>query len=142
MNMSVKHTLIALALSLCAGPAFAQIGDPDIDALMKRYVTSFNKGDAALLASDVYDKGDAAAIKGTLDALRADEFGKLDVYGFQTCPVVGDRTKIEMRYARIYTYGGKMDDDEAKVFDLVKTPAGWRISAETATKFAAKFSCS
>ena len=46
-----------------------------------------------------------------------------------------------LKFARIYTFGGKMNDDEAKVFDLVKTPAGWRISGESDTAFDSNLDC-
>ena len=137
----MKGVALALAVVGLTAPALAQTGDSDIDALMKKYVAAFNKGDVAQLAADVYDKGDAAAIKARFDKLRSEEFGKLDVYGFKACPVVGDKTKVEMRYAVIFTYRGTMNGDEVKLFDLVKTPAGWRIGGESDVKYDSTLSC-
>ncbi len=138
----MKNPALALAAACLAAPAFAQIGDADIDALMKRYVVLFNKADAAALAGEVYANGDQAALAAKIDGLRKEEFGRLDVYGFKPCPVMGDRTKVEMRYGKLFTYGGLMNGDEAKVFDLIRTPAGWRISGETDARYESKLSCS
>jgi hypothetical protein len=138
----MKTLVFAVAAACVAAPAFAQIGDADIDALMKRYVALFNKADAAALASEVYANGDPAAMAAKIDSLRKEEFGRLDVYGFKPCPVAGDKTQVEMRYGKLFTYGGLMNGDEVKVFDLTRTPAGWRISGETDTKFDSKLSCS
>ncbi|MDP3737989.1 MAG: hypothetical protein Q8R02_11400 [Hyphomonadaceae bacterium] len=137
----MKRVAAVLALTPLAAPAVAQVADPEIDALTKKYVQLFNKGDAATLASEVYANGDQAALDAKFKELRADSFGKLDVYGFKACPVAGDTAKVEMRYAQLFTFGGKMNDDEAKLFDLVKTPTGWRIKGETDTKFDQPLAC-
>ena len=47
-----------------------------------------------------------------------------------------------MKFARIYTFGGKMNDDEGKLFDIAKTAAGWRITNETDVGYTATLSCS
>lgn len=137
----MKRILVALGVAMFAAPALAQIADPDVQALMTRYADRFNKGDAATLANEIYLKADEAALAAKFDALRREEFGKLDLYGFKACPVVGDRTKVEMRYGRIHTFGGLMNGDEAKVFELVKTPAGWRIASETDAPFDQQMAC-
>lgn len=137
----MKRLALALGVAVMSAPAFAQIADPEVQALMTRYADRFNKGDAATLAKDIYAKGDEAAVQAKFDALRKDEFGKLDIYGFKACPAVADKTKVEMRYAKIYTYGGVMDGDEAKVLELVKTPAGWRIASEADTPFDQQLTC-
>ena len=46
-----------------------------------------------------------------------------------------------MKFARIYTFGGKMNDDEARIFDIAKTDAGWRITRETDAPYASVLSC-
>ena len=137
----MKRVLAASLLAIFATPAFAQIADPEIEALMKRYADRFNKGDVATLANEIYAKGDQAALTAKFEALRKDEFGKLDLYGFKACPVAGDKTKVEMRYGLLYTYGGLMNGDQAKVFDLVKTPAGWRIAGEADVPFNQQLTC-
>ena len=137
----MKPIAIGLGLVCLAVPALAQDAAPDIQALMARYVQLFDKGDAAGLAKDVYVSANEAALTSNFRELRADSFGRLDVYDVKLCPVAGDRTRALMTYARIYTFGGKMDDDEAKLFDLVKTPDGWRIASESETRFDAALSC-
>jgi hypothetical protein len=137
----MKRVMAALVLAWVGSPAFAQIADPEIDALMKRWVAGFNKGDAAGLAREIYAGADEAALDRKFQELRADSFGKLDVYEFRACPVAGDKTRVQMMFARIYTFGGKMNDDEAKVFDLVKTPAGWRISGEADAAYGKELAC-
>ena len=73
--------------------------------------------------------------------LRADSFGKLEVYELKTCAAGADKMKVQMDYARIYTFGGKMNDDEGKLFELTKTPAGWRIASEKDTSYGAAVAC-
>jgi hypothetical protein len=138
----MKPLLVAVCAALFAAPAFAQIADGDVDALMKRWVAGYNKGDAAGLAKDVYAAPDEAKLSKMFVELRADSFGRLDIYDFKACPVAGDRTRVQMNYARLYTFGGKMNDDETKVFELVKTPAGWRIASEAEGKFGQGLGCS
>jgi hypothetical protein len=137
----MKRVVVATLLAIFAAPAFAQIADPGIEALMKRYADRFNKGDVATLANEIYAKGDQAALTAKFEALRRQEFGKLDLYGFKACPVAGGKTRVEMRYGLLYTYGGLMNGDQAKVFDLVKTPSGWRIASETDTPFDQQLIC-
>jgi hypothetical protein len=137
----MKRLVLGLVLACASAPAGAQIADPEVDALMKRWVAGFNKGDAATLAGDVYSATDEAELEKAFQDLRVDSFGKLEVYDFKACPVAGDKTKVQMTYARIYTFGGKMNDDEAKVFELVKTSAGWRISSEADMAFGKELTC-
>jgi hypothetical protein len=142
----MKRALMVLIAAAMAVPAFPQTplaveNEPDLMLVLLRYVDRFNKGDAAGLANEVYASGDEAALNSKFQELRADSFGKLEVYDFKHCPVASDRIKVKMNYARIYTFGGKMNDDEAKVFDLVKTPAGWRISGERDVAFDTELSC-
>lgn len=137
----MKRALIAIALALTAAPAFAQIADADADALIKRWVAGFNKGDTAALTKDVYVAADEAKLTKQFVDLRADSFGKLEVYELKTCAAGADKMKVQMDYARIYTFGGKMNDDEGKLFELTKTPAGWRITSEKDTSYGAAVAC-
>ena len=129
-----------------AAPAFAQASgatqlDHEGKALLDRYVVLFNKGDVSGLTSEVYADADASALDARFKDLRADSFGKLEAYSAGFCSVDADHGKAVLKFARIYTFGGKMNDDEAKVFDLVKTPAGWRISREADAPFDTVLSC-
>jgi hypothetical protein len=137
----MKHACLALCAAAMIAPAFAQIADGDVDALMKRWVAGYNKGDVAWLVKDVYAAPDEAKLSKMFTDLRADSFGKLDVYDFKSCPVAGDKTRVQMNFARLYTFGGKMNDDEAKVFDLVKTPAGWRVASEAEGTYGKPLAC-
>lgn len=142
----MKHALFALCAAALAAPAFGQAsGATELDsegkALLNQYVVLFNKGDVAGLTKDVYASADAAALEEQFRELRADSFGKLEAYSASFCYVTSDRGKGILRFARIYTFGGKMNDDEAKLFDLVKTPAGWRIADEAEASFDTILSC-
>src|SRR5262249_9727907 len=130
------------AAACLAAPAFAQIADGDVDALMKRWAAGFNKADVAGLDKDVYAAADQAKLLKMIDDLRADSFGKVDVYSSAFCGKDAEHGSAIVKFARIYSYGGKMNDDEAKMFDLTKTPAGWRISAEKDVAFDTALSCS
>ena len=142
----MKHTVFALGLVALAAPAFAQtLGATQIEAegkvLVDRYVVLFNKGDVAGLAKDVYAGADTAALEAQFKELRADSFGKLEAYSAGFCSIDADHGKALLKFARIYTFGGKMNDDEAKAFDLVKTPAGWRVAREADASFDSTLSC-
>ena len=143
----MKRAVVALMLAALAAPVFAQAAaraenEPDLMLMLLRYVDRFNKGDAAGLANgDVYVRADQAALDAKFKELRADSFGRLEVYSTDFCAAGPDKGKALMKYARLYTFGGKMNDDEAKVFDLVKTPEGWRISGEADTPFDTTLSC-
>jgi hypothetical protein len=142
----MKRAVAAMMLAALAAPAFGQAsGATQLDhegrALLDRYVVLFNKGDVAGLTKEVYASGDAAALEAQFKELRADSFGKLEAYSAGFCSVDADHGKAVLKFARIYTFGGKMNDDEAKVFDLVKTSAGWRISKEADASFDTVLSC-
>ena len=140
----MKRALLALGFAVLAAPVFAQAPaqiEAEARPVIDTYIALFNKGDAAGLAKDVYASADTAALDATFKALRADSFGKLDVYSSEFCSTDADHGKALMKFARIYTFGGKMNEDEAKVFDLVKTPAGWRIGKEADAPFETALSC-
>jgi len=142
----MKHAAIALCLAVLATPAFGQASgatqlDSEGKALLDRYVVLFNKGDAAGLVKEVYANGDAVAVDARFKELRADSFGKLEAYSAGFCTVDADHGKALLKFARIYTFGGKMNDDEARLFDLVKAADGWRIAKEAEAPFDTVLSC-
>jgi hypothetical protein len=150
----MKRVLYALALACLAGPAIAQQGaawmeregiahagiEQEGRALINQWVAAFNRGDAdALAALEVAP--DTAKLATTIANLRADSFGKLDVYSAAFCGVDVTHGKAIVKFARIYTFGGKMNDDEARIFDISKTDAGWRIMKQTDAPYASVLSC-
>lgn len=142
----MKRAVAALMLVALATPAFAQASgatrlDHEGKALLDRYVVLFNKGDVAGLTKEIYAGADAAALEAQFKELRADSFGKLEAYSAAFCNLDADHGKAVLKFARIYTFGGKMNDDEAKLFDLVKTPEGWRIAREAEAPFDTVPSC-
>lgn len=140
----MKRLAIALAMFVAA-PAFAQTA-PQIEVearpLLNAWIANFNRGDAAGMAKDVYVKADEAALTKTFTAMRDDNFGKLDVYGATFCVSDATHGKALVKYGRLYSFGGLMDGDEAKLFDIVKTDAGWRVAAESNVAYATELSCS
>lgn len=139
---AMKRIAAACVLAVLVAPAFAQAAiDLEGKGLVDRYIALFNKGDAAGMAKDVYANADEAALGKQFAALRADSFGKFDVYDSAFCSVDAEHGKALLRFARIYTFGGKMNEDEAKVFDLLKTPAGWRIGGEADVAFDKPLAC-
>lgn len=138
----MKRILAALAVVVTA-PAFAQQGATQIEgrALINEWIAGYNRGDAAGLSANVYAGRDVASLEKQFTGLRADSFGKLDVYSAAFCGSDATHGKAIVKFARIYTFGGKMNEDEAKVFDLVKTDASWRIADETDVAFETVLSC-
>lgn len=144
--MSMKRAVACLIAALVAAPAMAQAGATQIEvegrAVINAWITAFNKGDVAGMMSQVYAKGDETALAKRFDALRNDSFGKLDVYGAAFCSVDATHGKALVKYGKLFTYGGLMDGDEATVFDLVKSEAGWRIGEEESVAYDTVLSCS
>lgn len=140
----MKRVLYALTLACLAGPAIAQQDAAGIEregrALIDQWVVAFNRGDAdALAALEVAP--DTAKLARMVSDLRVDSFGKLDVYSAAFCGVDATHGKAIVKFARIYTFGGKMNDDEARIFDIAKTDAGWRITNQAEAPYASVLSC-
>lgn len=137
------QTLSPLALSPLALAQPAAAGaEAEGRAVIDRWISAFNRGDVAGLSRDVYLNPDTGALTGRFKALRAESFGKLDVYGVSVCLSDPARGRALLRYGKLYTYGGLMDGDEAMLFDIVRTPGGWRISTEARVAYDAPLSCS
>ena len=141
----MKRIAAFVLAALVAAPALAQQGAAQIEAearpLIDQWIVGFNKGDAPGLAKNVYREGDEAALAKTFAQLQEDSFGQLDVYGTTFCASDATHGKALLKYGRVFAYGGLMDGDEAKLFDLVKTDAGWRIAGESNVAYATAVSC-
>lgn len=141
----MKRLAIALTV-FAAAPAFAQPGGTQVETearpLLNAWIANFNRGDVAGMAKDVYVQADEAALAKTFAGMRDENFGKLDVYGATFCARDATHGKALVKYGRLYSFGGLMDGDEAKLFDIVKTDAGWRVSAESNVAYATELSCS
>lgn len=142
----MKRVVACLLAVAIAAPALAQQGATEIEVegrhLINQWIAAFNTGDAAAMLKDVYAKGDAAALTKRFDALRGDSFGKLDIYDAAFCGSDATHGKALLKYGKLFTYGGLMDGDEATVFELVKTEAGWRVGDETSVAYDTVLSCS
>lgn len=140
----MKPTLPVLAIACLVAPAIAQQGDTEIEhegrALINQWVSAFNRGDADALAA-LQAAPDTATLATTIANLRADSFGKLDVYSADFCGMDSTHGRALLKYARIYTFGGKMNDDEARLLDIEKIAAGWRITNETDASYNTVLSC-
>lgn len=140
-----RFAVLALALACIATPALAQQGATEIEVegrgLMNSWITAYNKGDVEAMAA-IQATPDKAALEKSFADLRAESFGKLDVYEAAFCGKDSTHGRAILKFARIYTFGGKMNDDESKTFDLEKTAAGWRITGETDGPYTATLSCS
>lgn len=141
----MKRIAAFVLAALVAAPALAQPGATQIEvegrALINQWVEGFNKGDASSLVKNVYLKGDEAALTKTFAQLQEDSFGQLDVYAAAFCAKDSTHGKALLQYGRVFAYGGLMNGDEAKLFDLVKTDTGWRIADESDVAYATVLSC-
>jgi hypothetical protein len=145
METPMKRLAIALAM-FAAAPAFAQGGGTQVETearpLVNAWIANFNRGDVAGMAKDVYVQADEAALTKAFTGMRDENFGKLDVYGASFCASSATQGKALVKYGRLYSFGGLMDGDEAKLFDIVKTDSGWRVSSEADVSYATELSCS
>lgn len=144
MKRLIASAAVVLAL---ASPAFAQ-ASPEAEALVRSYVAAFNKADAGQIASSIVKFNGAseadtkAKFAAEIAALRAEDFGKLDLYGVESCSLNAGLARVQMRYAYVYTFGGTMPSgDEAVDFDVSKTADGWRIISRTSKPFDAPLIC-
>lgn len=141
----MKRIAAFVVAALVAAPALAQPGATQIEVegrgLMNQWIEGFNKGDASGLAKNVYLEGDEAALTKTFAQLREDSFGQLDVYAAAFCSKDSTHGKALLKYGRVFAYGGLMNGDEAKLFDLVKTDEGWRIAEESDVAYTTVLSC-
>lgn len=142
----MKRVMVSLLLALAVSPALAQQGATEIEhegrGLMDRWIIAFNRGDADAMAAEVYAAPDVEALAKRFADLRAESFGKLDVYSADVCGRDSTHGRAILKFARIYTFGGQMNGDEAKVFDFERVDAGWRITSETDATYATTLSCS
>ena len=139
-----RFAALILAASLAA-PAIAEPRATEIEVaglgLINRWIAAFNMGDVEAMAADVYAKPDTAALAETFATLHAESFGKLEAYDAAFCGINRDKGRALLTYTRLYTFGGKMNDDEAKVFDIARTETGWRITKEKDVAFGTMLSC-
>ncbi len=141
----MKRLAAFVLAAMIAAPALAQQDATQIEVeakpLLDQWIAGFNRGDAPGLVKNVYAGVDEAALAKTFAKLREDSFGQLDVYTASFCANDATHGKAMLKYGRVFTYGGLMNGDEAKIFDLVKTDAGWRIAAERDVAYATALSC-
>lgn len=148
LPITAAFALAGSAFAPAFAPAAAQAA-PEAEAVVRAYVAAFNKADAAALSSGIV-KFDGASEDDTrakfaaeIAALRAEDFGKLDLYGVKSCPAVADKAQVEMRYAYVYTFGGTMPfGDQVALFDVANTDAGWRIVKRTEKPWDSALACS
>ncbi len=142
----MKRLALVLAFALVCVPAFAQQGATEIEheggSLLNRWIAAYNRGDVEALAADVYSEPDKPALASAFADLHAESFGRLEAYDASFCGLNSTAGRALLKFTRLYTFGGKMRDDEAKLFDIAKTDAGWRITGETDVVFSTVISCS
>jgi hypothetical protein len=140
-NLRKLHRVVFLGL-LGASGAFADPVDEEVRALVKRYVQAINTGDAKIMVRELYSHRDhsaadqEAAWSATFDALRRDDFGRVDFYGLKVCARDAGSAVVELRYSLQYTFGGVMPPgDVARRFSIVQTTEGQRIAEDTVIPF-------
>lgn len=140
----MKRMFLAIALTVLSVPAIAQQGATEIEhegrALVNSWIAAYNRGDVDAMVA-IHAAPDKAALENAFAELRAESFGRLDVYSADVCGRDSTHGRAIVKYARIYTFGGQMNGDEAKIFDIEKTAAGWRITGEIAATYNTTLSC-
>jgi len=137
---------IILALAAAAGAASAEPPQDAARALIGDYVRAFNSGDAERIAGEIYAAGAPGVrerIAAEIDALRREDFGRIDLYSVSACPAAGDgRVRAEMRFAHVYTFGGLMPPgDQLRFLELVPEEGGLKIFSERAAPFSETLAC-
>lgn len=136
---------LVLAAAIAA-PALAQASrDDEIKAMLAGYAAAFNKGDTTVLSTKFIETTEPEKAKAMLDdqiaKLRADDFGKMDIYGVRVCETP-DAIVAAMDYAFNYTAGGVMSPgDQTSLVMVKKTDDGWKIIQMQTLPANQKFFC-
>lgn len=144
-----RRVVFLLWISLLVEPfAYAAPEEAEVRALIKLYVDAFNTGNSRGLVDDVYSLGDlekqdkALVWDQKFDALRREDFGRLDLYGVRICSRTEDSAVVEMRYSFQYTFGGVMPPgDQALRLRIQQTPPGLRVVDEMIIPFDEQRAC-
>lgn len=148
MTTSRPGGLLFVIGVLFAPFAYAAPDEAAVRGLDKQYVEAFNTGNARRLIEDVFavsdlDKKDRAMAWDTrFEALRREDFGRLDLYDVRICSQEKDSAVVEMRYSFQYTFGGVMPPgDQALRLFVTQSPAGLRVTEEAVIPFDEAMAC-
>ncbi|MEP7211381.1 MAG: nuclear transport factor 2 family protein [Alphaproteobacteria bacterium] len=146
----MKRTILAAAVLFAsfAAPVSGQTPGADFKTFFQNYAQAFNKGDSHALATQFYDEPGAspadmeARLGKEIAALRADEFGKMNLFSTTACPKGSGAARVQVSFEYQYTYGGQMPPgDQSRVFDLIAVKDGWRIVGSEDLKPGQTFVC-
>jgi hypothetical protein len=147
----MKRTLFAAVVFLAGAgaPTFAQTApDADLKVFFQNYVQAFNRGDSHTLATQFYEVAGVAPadmeakLGKEIAALRADEFGKMNLFSTTPCVRGFGVAKVQVSFEYQYTYGGQMPPgDQSRVFELANMKTGWRIVGSEDLKPGETFAC-
>jgi hypothetical protein len=137
--------LAAVALATLCLPAAAETQPSAARRLVDNYVNAWNAGDVERLVTEIYAEQTPETrqrLSADIDALRRQDFGRIDLYSVHECPLGGERILADVRFAYLYTFGGLMPPgDQLRRLELSPGASGLRIISETSLPFALASNC-
>lgn len=146
----VKHAglLLLAVVAACAAPTAVRRvqAPPQIAAMMANYVELWSRGDVDRILAEAFSVpftiirtdgtttyDDEQALSGflvdTFAQLRARDYARSTLNGYEACRVHGDVAVVEMNFTRLLRDGSVMGSPERTVtYVLRRTPAGFRIA--------------
>jgi ketosteroid isomerase-like protein len=147
----MRAALIAVALTLAAGPALADQGGAEVEAFMANYIKLWNADDAQAITTQIY-RFDAPGnplqtIEGfqkSYAGLKAAGYDHSDTHSIHGCILNRNTALAEMRFGRVKKDGTPYAPGSGtlvSVYLLHKTADGWRVGSMIGMDPSAKFEC-
>ncbi len=136
--MRLPPPALSAALLACAmlTPAAHADAKTEMEAVMAKYLESWNAHDAAVITSTYYRLDSAhpwsteAGMKAEFERLKAQGYDKSEISGVRGCALTEDTGQVELRYTRLKADGSFMPPkDRASIYRLHKFEDGWRITS-------------
>jgi ketosteroid isomerase-like protein len=147
----MRAALIAIALTLAAGPALADPPAAEVEAFMANYIKLWNADDAQAITTQIYRFDTPGNPLQTIDGfqksytgLKAQGYDHSDTHSIHACIMNRTTALAEMRFARVKKDGSPIapgTDNMASIYLLHKTADGWRVGAMIGMDASAKFDC-
>jgi hypothetical protein len=146
--MRIVMACVGLALAACAGtPRPASDPAASVEAFMWEYTKTWNRHDAAAIATDFYRMGPSvadqtASVQRQFDGLAAQGYDHSDIHAIKACMTGPDTAWAGMRFSRLKADGAPLPPTErASAYEVKKFADGWRITKLTGDDASRPLAC-
>jgi hypothetical protein len=147
----MRAALIAIALTLAAGPALADPPAAEVEAFMANYIKLWNADDAQAITTQIYKFDAPGNPLQTVDgfqksyaALKARGYDHSETHSIHGCILSRTSALAELRFGRMTKDGKPYTEGSGNLvslYQLKMTPDGWRVAAMIGMDPSAKFDC-